>query len=369
MIHNKPPLRKIILSSSSYESEPNITSDAENIPTNSNLNQQINDYSYEYEYSDSSDFNIPQIKPSTQTNKIQQNTNKSIITLNRNITPIRPSPKPMIIESKSDSYEQDENSAFNQVNTQSTDEQPEGIQIKSTQQERELSNEINETISIGENSSNNIITTENDDEQNNSITAPNQVEQNNDNSKYYNSYFCSKMNLKSPIDFTFSQKNSSILYAISKGIFSNHVYISSNGNFNIKSIKEKQYEYVMKITKNRSHFELRRGTDKNSLLTMVFGNDYGDELGPRKIKMEWPNQQLIYLSRIPIKTENGNWELNFNGKYVLASQKNAIILDENSKPVIMIRKVQKTILQIEVIHCIEPIYLFALGIASFICPF
>ena len=102
---------------------------------------------------------------------------------------------------------------------------------------------------------------------------------------------------------------------------------------------------------------------------MIFDNDYGKEYGPRKISMEWPLQNLKYTSRIPQKTEDGEWKMSFRGKYLVVSQKNAIILNENSKPVIIIRKILKRVLQIELIQNIDPIYMFAFGIASFICPF
>lgn len=373
----------------------------------SNLNKLKNDYSYDYEYSYSSDDNLPQIRPIQQRSKIPSSGTRSI---QKNATlvkkPIRPiirsRPQPLPSQNKSSAGQnsasiiQDENNSddeninfLDQPSPKSKDIENYAQTKLSNVQDVSNDNKLEEidNIKVNEkaisdeslsyddtiNTTTNLANENNDQNINypDRIDVDNNIDEKKDdiNAKYYASYFCSrtpKLDMKSPYHFTLGKRDEIFFYAKTKGLFSSHVYISSNENLNIK---EKRYDYVLKITKNRSHFTLRKANDKTDLLIMIFDNDYGKEYGPRKISMEWPQTNLKFLSRIPRKTESGNWELNFNGKYVLSSQKNAIILNENSKPTIMIRKIKKQILQIEVIQNLELIYIFAVGVASFICPF
>lgn len=360
------PVKRVFYSSSYDDSYSDKLSENANDLADTKPNQQKNDYSYNYEYSYSSDDNVPPVKPSPQRPKVMTVPRRNFIPPKRNIGTKTPPPKPMKIEQSSESSTQEEDDETSQLKPKSIENQQNNINDNSSKSIENRQSNFNDDTPKS-------VQQEEIPEASESIAIDNAEDINsqdqnatNDDEKYYNSYFCSKTKKKSPNDFTFTKRNTSFLYAKSKGIFSSHVYISSDENF---GIKEKQYEYVMKISHNKTCFQLRRGDDKNDILIMNFDNDYGKEYGPRKIIMEWPNEHLKYFSRIPRKTPSGNWELNFNGKYVLASQKNAIILDENSKPVVMVRKVQKTILQIEVIRNMDPVQLFALGIASFICPF
>lgn len=366
MLKTRSPT-KIIYSTSSDESYSSIKNVNANNTANSK-SQPKNIDSYDYDYSYSSEESIPKLIYSPPRIKLLPNARKNTVQ-KKNCNTISPSPKPMNIDQSSDYSMIDENNESDQICKKVTEKLSSELNTPNiSRQEEKIVEEIKESLPTNDSSPNSEDANKNDniklDSENKNADTNDQ--RNDDDENYYNSYFCSKMKFKSPNNFTFNQKSVSLFYAKSKGIFSSHVYISSNENFNIK---DKQYEYVMKISHNRTLYELRKLDDKTNLLVMSFNNDYGKEYGPRKINMEWPSQNLKYVSRIPKKTESGNWELNFNGKYVIASQKNGIILDNNSMPAIMIRKVHKSILQIEVIRNIDPIFLFALGIASFICPF
>jgi hypothetical protein len=43
-------------------------------------------------------------------------------------------------------------------------------------------------------------------------------------------------------------------------------------------------------------------------------------------------------------------------------------LGKDDTPAILIRKIEKTVLEMESIVSLDDVYLFALGIASFLCP-
>ena len=60
--------------------------------------------------------------------------------------------------------------------------------------------------------------------------------------------------------------------------------------------------------------------------------------------------------------------LNFEGRYVIQSIKNAILFNEENGPnLLFLRKTGKNALEIEAKFDINPLFLFAIGISSFIC--
>ncbi|OHT10278.1 hypothetical protein TRFO_04310 [Tritrichomonas foetus] len=184
----------------------------------------------------------------------------------------------------------------------------------------------------------------------------------------YAAYFITrvvKINLRSPLEFIFKTENGILFFSKSTGLFTDHIYISTNADINIK---EKKYDYVVIVSKNRTHFVLQKVDDARNLLVIDFNDEYGDEYGPRKIEIVWPETNKKLISRIPKRSASGSWQLNFSGKYVLLSQKNAIMLDENNKPVILVRKIEKQVLELEVNQHFEPIDICTFAIASFVCP-
>lgn len=185
----------------------------------------------------------------------------------------------------------------------------------------------------------------------------------------YSSYICERsyrFHMNSRVLFSFRLGINIILYAKSRGPTSNSVYISKNPDIHIKS---KQYEYILLVMNHSKKFVLKEINSEEELMIILMDNDYGVEYGPRKIEIFWPKDNLKHVSRIPKRTKKGDWTLNFGSKFVITSIKNAIILDENAKPTLIVRKVEKEKLQIEVVRKYKPIYLFAFAIASFICPF
>lgn len=73
-------------------------------------------------------------------------------------------------------------------------------------------------------------------------------------------------------------------------------------------------------------------------------------------------------SKVPTKKKNGAWVLHFGGKFMMRSIKNAILLDEQALPVILIHKLARDVLEVETIRGFTRLQLFVLGIASFLCP-
>ena len=197
----------------------------------------------------------------------------------------------------------------------------------------------------------------------------NQTETKAANDHFYEIYFInrvSRINPLAPSQFQFKIGTNVLYYLKTTALITDRIFISSDADVNPK---ENKFDYEMKVSKNKTHFVLRKKDSDEPILILDFSDDYdGDEYGPRKITMFWPAENKTYVSRVPVKNKKGQWKLNFNGKYVVKSQKNAIMLDENSKPVILVRKIEKDVLEIEVIKDINPIELCAFGVASFVCP-
>ncbi|OHT02012.1 hypothetical protein TRFO_30964 [Tritrichomonas foetus] len=207
---------------------------------------------------------------------------------------------------------------------------------------------------------------QNSDDENMKQNSPETKETNN-NPNYMN-YFCSRTSrahIQSKLLFKFRQNNENLLFAKSKGVITNQVFIASYEDIHIK---KKKYEFVLNISHHRHHYVLKNAKDDKELMIIDISTDYGTEYGPRKYEINWPEDHLKHLSRIPTKNQNGEWCLKFGGKFVIKSLKNCIILDENVKPSIIVRKVSKETLEVEVIRNYKPIFLFALALSSFICP-
>ena len=189
-----------------------------------------------------------------------------------------------------------------------------------------------------------------------------------DRNSDYRAFLCVRNARKglSHVTFQFNLDQKAVLYARTKSLLSNTVYISRQPDIHVST---GAYEYIMTVGRGSTEFNLsKKGAEDQLELSLAFTNDYGNRLiGPRKIDMQfWEGPHL--KSRVPKQTKSGRWVLKFNGKYVVKSQKNAIMLNEENHAVILIRKIQDTVLEIETIENYTDVHLFALGIASWICP-
>lgn len=142
------------------------------------------------------------------------------------------------------------------------------------------------------------------------------------------------------------------------------VYISESPSVHIKA---QQYDWILRVSKGQCVFELfnKAGDDKEMYIRIT--NDYGKAIGPRKFQIDISPDVHLH-SKVAVLSQQGKWRLPFNGKYVVPSQKNAVILDSNDQPVILVGKIENPSLEIETIKEFTPIQLFVIGIVSFLCP-
>ena len=218
----------------------------------------------------------------------------------------------------------------------------------------------NENTTYNNNNENN-----NDDTNNNSNNpGENKIVHHNQN---YADYFCTRSyraHVNSHFFFIFRKNNDILFYAKTQGIITNNVYISKNQDIHIK---KNQYDYILSISNHKFEYSLKK-KDNEEIMNIKIDVDYGDEYGPRIYKLYWPQDHLNHISRIPKRKKDGSWSLQYGDKFVIPSTKNAIILDENVKPSILLRKIEKNILELEVIRKYRSIYIFSLALSAFLCP-
>jgi hypothetical protein len=183
----------------------------------------------------------------------------------------------------------------------------------------------------------------------------------------YRSWFCQRVRrpqFRAPLLFRWLIDGRDTYCAKTLQFQSNTTYISEGPEVHIKA---QQYQWILRSSNHFCTFELFKRDEAASEMKVFITNDYGKEIGPRKFRIEIGDSVRL-INRIPRKKAGGRWVLNFSGKYVIKSAKNAIITDEGNDPVIIIRKIDKKTLQIETIRDYSDVQLFALGVISFICP-
>jgi len=169
---------------------------------------------------------------------------------------------------------------------------------------------------------------------------------------------------------------------------------SLKGHLYSFSMKHDQGEFYI----NKSHYYSEgsvfiQSTHSSEVFSILYGNhsttfslrknnQYGDEImnlcyfisnakdGPKQGRVAFfrSNQsiQTSFLSRLPIKTENG-WLLNLSGREAMKSIKNAVFIDDNGKEQIIITKTQDNSLKVEINETLDPLFAFTLGVCNFIC--
>jgi hypothetical protein len=160
--------------------------------------------------------------------------------------------------------------------------------------------------------------------------------------------------------FHFFSDGQPVFSAKTRRIHSGAVFVSESPTVHIRP---RQYDWVLRVSKNQCAFELLQ---KDTAAKEMYVKMTSDGDSPRKTEIDIaPNEHLE--SQTPVLKANGKWCLPFTGKYVVPSLKNAILLDGNRERVVLVRKIQKGLLEIEAKSEFSPLHLFVIGIASFVC--
>jgi hypothetical protein len=181
----------------------------------------------------------------------------------------------------------------------------------------------------------------------------------------YRAFFCRRTRRTSPSAptvFTLTTADVPLLAAKVRRIAPGHVFISDSPVIHLHG---RVYDYVLNVLDGGRKFELVKKDSEQIEMRITASNEYGDEIGPRKLELDVGGWHL--KSKLATRKENGAWGLPYGGKFVLRSMKNAIILDEEELPVILVRKIERDALEVETVRDFTPLQLFVLGVASFLC--
>jgi hypothetical protein len=87
------------------------------------------------------------------------------------------------------------------------------------------------------------------------------------------------------------------------------------------------------------------------------------------MKLTVNDQEMEIHSRMPTKTVDGRYIINFGGKFTKHSIKNAMLVDNNDRPVMIVRRIGDEDLEVENIRGLPPRFCFAFSLMSWVCPY
>jgi len=171
------------------------------------------------------------------------------------------------------------------------------------------------------------------------------------------------------IYFRFNRETNCIFSAKCKSKGSEKIPIVSGSEVHLRNPSDT----VLIVGNNGTDFSLRERsqTGKELLTVRYYPKSIGTNSFRRMVitffqKTEEMPQKL--RSKTPTFTNDGVAIHDFEGRYSIASVKNAVLAEEESLPnLLMIRKIAKDAADIEARFPIDPVYLFGIGISSFLC--
>ena len=135
---------------------------------------------------------------------------------------------------------------------------------------------------------------------------------------------------------------------------------------------QRKGNYALISSDNFHNFVLKRYGSE--IMKVRFDLIDGKKGNPKKIEATWKpsngSDWFTLVSKDPVKTEDGVWGLDFDGRYAKPSIKNAIMIDPKTKKVkVMIRRVEIWEVQVDAKKEIPPLFLFTLLMCLNVCPF
>lgn len=108
------------------------------------------------------------------------------------------------------------------------------------------------------------------------------------------------------------------------------------------------------------------------LATVAFTRNYHtDQKSPRSMRVstyKCPESiERKWTSRQPVQGPLGQWNLDFGDRSIVSSIKNAILIDSNDTAICALMKSGSGELTIEIYKDVDPLIVFGIGVASFLC--
>lgn len=177
-------------------------------------------------------------------------------------------------------------------------------------------------------------------------------------------------NITQRLIFQVFKKNECLLTAKGKSVVINMLRVQKGDESHLSAT---QFYATIKINGwLQKRFELFNGSGEQGEPKMVLDMNPGSASTTRTttvVSIDDENLQKFFPihSRDPIYNEQkGTWQLDFLGKFVLRSVKNAIIDGKNHSRLLTIRKTTQEDLELETTVEMDPLYILVFGVAAFI---
>ena len=139
---------------------------------------------------------------------------------------------------------------------------------------------------------------------------------------------------------------------------------------------QNNYEGVLKIDKKQHFFSLRhKSQDGPEIMTIHMKATKGPV--PKRTKVVLKNfgssnstnenKKITLVNLKPTQESSGRWTLSFGGKLAIPSIKNCILVikNGNEEPLLTVRRISNTTLEIDAKDNFPPLYIFAYALSTF----
>lgn len=130
-------------------------------------------------------------------------------------------------------------------------------------------------------------------------------------------------------------------------------------------------EYLLAPSNDFSDFVLKNAEGKE--LMKVHFSLMSGKGSPKEIDAKWFGEDgttMELKNKLPEKTDDGAWSLDFDGRYAVPSIKNAIMVNPTNQEIqCMVRRLDKREMNVDAKREIPSLFLFGLAICLNICPF
>ncbi|KAK8863802.1 hypothetical protein M9Y10_011492 [Tritrichomonas musculus] len=131
----------------------------------------------------------------------------------------------------------------------------------------------------------------------------------------------------------------------------------------------KPADFYLTPSQDFTKFALRHGDIE--IMTCQF--EKGKKGGPKTIKVVWkenPDNQIVFVNKKPEKSDNGQYILDFDGRYAAPSTQNCILIrEDNQELAAMYRSFNEWETDIDAKPGMPDLMLFGVLLSLDICPF
>lgn len=172
----------------------------------------------------------------------------------------------------------------------------------------------------------------------------------------------------------FGKENTLLMTAKAKGFSIDTLVIETGSEAHLSS---KTPNSIIMCNNPRTCFRLFMNGDINQTKTTNFSDQtYSSEMFFEATNDMIPRTSLLTIPPLDMKLNNlsptfnknkNTWQLKFDGRFVIRSKRNQIMIKEDGSVAMIIKKITKNSLEIEIFIDLNPIYIFFVAISEWLC--